>query len=76
MRSIGSVGTIDRLCANCRTTFASSSKPQPGLQLFSSNEISAPSAIILIGHGVRAKRAKSGAITFELLNAEDGHAAV
>jgi YqaJ-like viral recombinase domain len=29
-----------------------------------------------IGHGVRAKRAKSGAITFELLNAEDGHAAV
>jgi predicted phage-related endonuclease len=29
-----------------------------------------------IGHGVRAKRSKSGAITFELLNAEDGHAAV
>jgi predicted phage-related endonuclease len=28
-----------------------------------------------IGHGVRAKRSKSGAITFELLNAEDGHAA-
>jgi hypothetical protein len=28
------------------------------------------------GHGVRAKRSKSGAITFELLNAEDGHAAV
>jgi len=25
---------------------------------------------------VRAKRSKSGAITFELLNAEDGHAAV
>jgi hypothetical protein len=29
-----------------------------------------------IGHGVRAKRSKSGAITFELLHAEDGHAAV
>ena len=29
-----------------------------------------------IGHGVRAKRSKSGAITFELLNAEDRHAAV
>ncbi len=29
-----------------------------------------------IGHGVRAKRAKSGAITFELLNAEDGHAKI
>ena len=29
-----------------------------------------------IGHGVRAKRSKSGAITLELLNAEDGHAAV
>jgi predicted phage-related endonuclease len=29
-----------------------------------------------IGHGVRAKRSKSGAITLELLNAEDGHATV
>jgi hypothetical protein len=29
-----------------------------------------------IGHGVRAKRSKSGAIIFELMNAEDGHAAV
>ena len=29
-----------------------------------------------IGHGVRAKRSKSGAITFGLLKAEDGHAAV
>ena len=29
-----------------------------------------------IGHGVRAKRSKSGATTFELLKAEDGHAAV
>jgi hypothetical protein len=29
-----------------------------------------------IGHGMRAKRSKSGAITFELVNAEDGHAAV
>jgi predicted phage-related endonuclease len=29
-----------------------------------------------IGYGVRAKRSKSGAITFELLNAEDGHGAV
>ena len=29
-----------------------------------------------IGHGVRAKRSKSGAITFELLKAEDDHAAV
>jgi len=29
-----------------------------------------------IGRGVRAKRSKSGAITFELLKAEDGHAAV
>jgi hypothetical protein len=27
-----------------------------------------------IGHGVRAKRSKSGSITFELLNAGDGHA--
>ena len=29
-----------------------------------------------IGYGVRAKRSKSGAITLELLNTEDGHAAV
>jgi hypothetical protein len=29
-----------------------------------------------IGHGVRAKRFKSGAITFELLDAEDSHATV
>ncbi len=29
-----------------------------------------------IGHGVRAKRSRSGAISFELLNAEDGHATV
>ena len=29
-----------------------------------------------IGHGVRAKRSKSGAITFELLKPEDNHAAV
>jgi predicted phage-related endonuclease len=29
-----------------------------------------------IGHGVRARRSKSGAIAFELLKAEDGHAAV
>jgi predicted phage-related endonuclease len=29
-----------------------------------------------IGHGVRAKRSKSGAVTVELVNAEDGHAAV
>jgi predicted phage-related endonuclease len=29
-----------------------------------------------IGHGVRAKRSKSGAITVELLNAEGGHATV
>ena len=29
-----------------------------------------------VGHGVRAKRSKSGAITLELLHAEDSHAAV
>ena len=29
-----------------------------------------------IGHGVRAKRSKSGAITFELLKADDDHATV
>jgi hypothetical protein len=29
-----------------------------------------------IGHGVRAKRSKSGAVSFDILNAEDGHAAV
>jgi hypothetical protein len=29
-----------------------------------------------IGHGVRAKRSKSGAITFELLKTEDDHATV
>ncbi len=29
-----------------------------------------------IGHGVRAKRSKSGAISFDLLGVEDGHAAV
>jgi hypothetical protein len=28
------------------------------------------------GHGVRAKRSKSGAISFELLNLEAGHAAL
>jgi hypothetical protein len=30
----------------------------------------------VVGHGVRARRSKSGAIAFELLEAEDGHAAV
>jgi hypothetical protein len=29
-----------------------------------------------IGHGIRAKRSKSGAISFDLLEAEDGHAAL
>jgi hypothetical protein len=29
-----------------------------------------------IGHGIRAKRSKSGAISFDLLDAEGGHAAV
>jgi hypothetical protein len=29
-----------------------------------------------IGHGVRAKRSKSGAVSFDLLNAEDSNAAV
>jgi hypothetical protein len=29
-----------------------------------------------IGHGIRAKRSKSGAISFELLEVEAGHAAV
>jgi hypothetical protein len=29
-----------------------------------------------IGHGICAKRSKAGAITFELLNPEDGNAAV
>jgi hypothetical protein len=29
-----------------------------------------------IGHGVRAKRSKSGAISFKLLKAEDDHATV
>ena len=29
-----------------------------------------------IGHGVRAKRSKSGAVSFDLLNAEDNHAAL
>ena len=29
-----------------------------------------------IGHGIRAKRSKSGAISFDLLVAADGHAAL
>jgi len=29
-----------------------------------------------IGHGIRAKRSKSGAISFDVLNAEASHAAV
>jgi hypothetical protein len=29
-----------------------------------------------IGHGIRAKRSKSGAISFDLLETEDGGAAV
>jgi hypothetical protein len=29
-----------------------------------------------IGHGIRAKRSKAGAISFDLLEAEDGHAAL
>ena len=29
-----------------------------------------------IGHGIRAKRSKSGAISFDLLDVEGGHAAV
>ncbi len=33
-------------------------------------------ALQAIGHGVRAKRSKSGAITFELLKDEDSHATV
>jgi hypothetical protein len=33
-------------------------------------------ALQAIGHGVRAKRSKSGAVTFELLKAEDNNATV
>jgi hypothetical protein len=33
-------------------------------------------AKLAIGHGIRAKRSKSGAISFDLLNVEDSHAAV
>jgi hypothetical protein len=29
-----------------------------------------------IGHGVRAKRSKSGAVSFNLLKVEDGHATI
>ena len=29
-----------------------------------------------IGHGVRGKRSKSGAVSFEVLSTEAGHAAV
>jgi hypothetical protein len=29
-----------------------------------------------VGHGVRAKRSKSGAISFDLIEAEGGHAAL
>ena len=29
-----------------------------------------------IGHGIRAKRSKSGAISFDLLEVEAGHAAL
>jgi hypothetical protein len=29
-----------------------------------------------IGHGIRAKRSKSGAVSFDLLDAEGSHAAV
>jgi hypothetical protein len=29
-----------------------------------------------IGHGIRAKRSKSGAISFDVLEAEDGSAAL
>jgi hypothetical protein len=29
-----------------------------------------------IAHGIRAKRPKSGAISFDLLNVEGGHAAI
>ena len=29
-----------------------------------------------IGHGVRGKRSKSGAVSFDLLKVEDGHAAL
>ncbi len=29
-----------------------------------------------IGHGVRAKRSKSGAVSFDVLDVEAGHAAV
>ncbi len=32
-------------------------------------------AKVAIGHGIRAKRSKSGAISFDLLEAEDSHAA-
>ena len=33
-------------------------------------------AIQAIGHGLRAKRSKSGAVSFDLVGAEDGNAAV
>jgi hypothetical protein len=33
-------------------------------------------AKVAIGHGIRAKRSKSGAISFDLLGAEGNHAAV
>jgi hypothetical protein len=33
-------------------------------------------AKVAIGHGLRAKRSKSGAVSFELLNTEDRHASI
>ena len=33
-------------------------------------------ALQAIGHGLRAKRSKSGTISFDLLKAEDSHAAI
>ena len=33
-------------------------------------------AMQAIGHGLRAKRSKSGAVSFDLLGEEDSHAAV
>ena len=54
-----------------RLRISSTRRPRPN-----SRALMPEDAQQAIGHGVRAKRSKSGAITFDLLKAEDDHAAV
>ena len=72
MSSLQRLGGIRRrLSPAPAQPISSTNKPRP-----SSRALMPEDAKEAIGHGIRAKRSKSGAISFDLLEAEGSHAAV